>query len=104
MGAKDHANTEDSRPATGVNHSLKSLIYRGIFPLMKVMVADQKKRIVIPGAKPGEVFSVRPQNDGGFLCIRLVEASTAKAPSQTEVLERFEQSALTPKPTFRTFA
>jgi hypothetical protein len=69
----------------------------GIFPLMRVMVTDQKKRIVLPDAKPGEVYSVRPQHGVGYLCVRLVEASLGKAPSRDEVLVRLEQAQLTPR-------
>lgn len=33
--------------------------------------ADSKKRIVLPTAKPGDVFDVQCQGDGQFMLVRL---------------------------------
>ena len=38
---------------------------------MSATTADAKKRVVIPAAKPGEVFDVQKKDEGRFLLVRL---------------------------------
>ena len=51
-------------------------------PTMATSTADSEKRIVLPDAKPGEVYDVRRETDGRYELIRL------EAPDPPEKLSR----------------
>jgi len=40
-------------------------------PTMSTYTVDTKKRIVLPGGRPGDVFDIQQQADGRFLLVRL---------------------------------
>ncbi len=64
---------------------------------MKVCVADQKKRVVLPGISPGECFQVREIESGHLELLRLVPQETVHALSPAELEDRWAQYALTPR-------
>jgi len=35
------------------------------------VIADSKKRVIVPGAKPGDVFTCERQSENHFLLVRL---------------------------------
>ena len=40
-------------------------------PTMSAFKVDTKKRIVLPGGRPGDVFDIQRQAEGRFLLVRL---------------------------------
>lgn len=38
---------------------------------MAIAIADAKKRVVLPTAKPGDVFDIQEQGEGRLLLVRL---------------------------------
>ncbi len=64
---------------------------------MKICIADQKKRVVLPGISPGECFQVREIESGHLELLRLVPQETAQAMTSTKLVDRWAQYALTPR-------
>ena len=62
---------------------------------MGTVRADAKRRIVIPGAKPGDVFDVQRQGDERYVFVRLHRPSLAPGKSREECLEAMSRSPLT---------
>ena len=56
--------------------------------------ADDKKRVVLPGANPGDVFDCENQGPGRFLLIRLNKPEPPKRKTRKEVLKAIEKSTL----------
>ncbi len=52
-------------------------------PTMSTSTVDTKKRIVLPGGRPGDVFDIQQQEEGRFLLIRL-----EKPPERSERMSR----------------
>lgn len=42
------------------------------YPTMPTTTVDKKKRVVLPAARPGDVFDVQQQAEGRLLLVRLV--------------------------------
>jgi bifunctional DNA-binding transcriptional regulator/antitoxin component of YhaV-PrlF toxin-antitoxin module len=61
---------------------------------MGTVRADAKGRIVIPGAKPGDVFDVQRQGDDRCVFVRLRGPSLAPGKSREECLEAMSRSPL----------
>ena len=61
---------------------------------MSATRADAKKRIVIPGARPGDVFDVQRQDDERYLLVRLQRLEAAPAKSREACLEAMATSPL----------
>ena len=61
---------------------------------MKAVRADIKKRVVIPGAKPGDIFDVQRQGDERFVPVRLHRANEAPAMTREACLEAMDRSPL----------
>ena len=61
---------------------------------MKAVRADIKRRVVIPGAKPGDVFDVQRQSDERFVLVRLHRTNEAPGMSREACLEAMDQSPL----------
>jgi hypothetical protein len=45
---------------------------------MSTSTVDTKKRIILPGGRPGDVFDIQQQEEGRFLLIRLEKPLQAK--------------------------
>jgi hypothetical protein len=60
---------------------------------MKV-VADEKKRVVLPSARPGDSFEIQTAGEGKFILIRLVPATTRPARVKVEKRGRFTVGVL----------
>jgi hypothetical protein len=66
------------------------------YPTMAITTADNKKRVVIPLARPGDVFDVREQSEGRLLLVRLEEPR--KPPlSKARSLRAIRNAPLRPK-------
>jgi len=61
------------------------------------ITADSKKRIVLPTAKPGDVFDVHRQGRGQFLLVRLARPEPRARMNQTQCLRAISASPLHPK-------
>ncbi len=63
---------------------------------MAVARADAKRRVVIPGAKPGDVFDVQRQGDDQHLLVRLRRPDIRSPKSRDECLEAMSRAPLHP--------
>ena len=61
---------------------------------MKAVRADVKRRVVIPGARPGDIFDVQRQGDERFVLVRLHRADEAPGMSREACLEAMDRSPL----------
>ena len=61
---------------------------------MKAVRADIKRRVVIPGAKPGDIFDVQRQGDERFVLVRLHRANEVPGMSRKACLEAMDRSPL----------
>ena len=61
---------------------------------MSATRADAKKRIVIPGARPGDVFDIQRQDDERYLLVRLQRPGAAPVKSREACLEAMATSPL----------
>lgn len=64
---------------------------------MPTTTADKKKRVVIPIARPGDVFDVQQQGEGRFLLVRLVRPQCKARISRAESLRAMATAPLRPK-------
>jgi hypothetical protein len=56
--------------------------------------ADNKKRVVIPGAKPGDIFAVIQQDENHITLARLQSPPPAAKPTKAQVARALKQSKL----------
>jgi hypothetical protein len=63
------------------------------YPTMTV-IADTKKRVMVPGAKPGDVFSCERQDENHFLLVRLSVPPPPKKKTRAEVRRALKNSKL----------
>ena len=68
-------------------------------PTMTVK-ADEKKRILLPGAKPGDVFDYEEHGDGNFVLVRLNKPEPAKKMTRAEVRKAMRNCKLQPMMTW----
>lgn len=59
--------------------------------------ADSKKRIVLPAAKPGDVFDVQSERDGQFVLVRLERPKPKAQMNRTQCLRAIAAAPLHPK-------
>ena len=60
---------------------------------MKAARADSKRRVLLPGARPGDIFDVQRQGDERFVLVRLHRAKTPEV-SREACLEAMDRSPL----------
>jgi hypothetical protein len=65
-------------------------------PTMSISTVDSKKRIVLPGGRPGDVFDIQQQAEGRFLLIRLEKPERTKRMSRKACMEAMRQAPLRP--------
>jgi hypothetical protein len=63
------------------------------YPTMTV-IADSKKRVVMPGARPGDVFDFEDEGNGHFLLVRLNKPAPPKKKTRAEVLAAIKASKM----------
>jgi len=63
---------------------------------MKVQTVDGKRRLVLPGAQPGECYAVRVVGSGHYELTQVIPAPRAPKPSPAEIDALFAAAALTP--------
>lgn len=65
-------------------------------PTMSIYTIDTKKRIVLPGGKPGDVFDIQQQAEGRYLLVRLEKPRQRKRMSKKACLEAMRKAPLKP--------
>lgn len=63
---------------------------------MSTYTVDTKKRIVLPGGRPGDVFDIQKQAEGRFLLIRLEKPERVERMSKKACMEAMSQAPLQP--------
>jgi len=61
---------------------------------MGTSTLDTKKRIVLPGGRPGDVFDIQEQAEGRFLLIRLEKPRRTKRMSRSACMEAMRKAPL----------
>lgn len=67
------------------------------YPTMPITTADNKKRVVIPAARPGDVFDIQQQSEERVVLVRLVKPKPKARLSRTEALRAIASRPLRPK-------
>ena len=83
-----------SEPLAGTIAHLTEAVTSGKFPPMKAVRADIKRRVVIPGAKPGDIFDVQRQGDERFILVRLHRANEVPGMSREACIAAMARSPL----------
>lgn len=68
---------------------------------MSTIIADQKKRVVLPNARPGDVFAVNQEPPGRWTLVRLLPEKPKHRPSAREVAGALRASPLRPTLTWK---
>ena len=63
---------------------------------MKAVRADPERRVVIPGARSGDIFDARRQGEERFVLVRLHRSSEAPRMSREVCLDAMSRSPLNP--------
>lgn len=64
---------------------------------MKVQTIDTKRRLVLPGAKPGECYAVKESGLGHYELAKVIPAPKKTKPKRAEIDALFISAGLTPK-------
>ncbi len=67
---------------------------------MSISKIDSKKRVVLPGGKPGDVFDIQRQADGCFLLVRLEKPEVGGLISKKASLGALREAPLHPTMTW----
>ena len=67
---------------------------------MAISTVDAKQRVVLPAAKPGDVFDIQSQGDGRLLLVRLGLPKPGPGMSMENCLEAIAAAPLRPKMTW----
>jgi len=63
-------------------------------PTMSISTVDAKKRIVLQGGRPGDVFDIQQQAEGRFLLIRLEKPERAVRMTKRACMEAMRKAPL----------
>jgi hypothetical protein len=64
------------------------------------VIADSKKRVVMPGARPGDVFACEDEGNGHFRLVRLNKPAPPKKMTRAEVSAAIKSSKMKPMMTW----
>jgi hypothetical protein len=67
---------------------------------MAISKVDAKQRVVLPAAKPGDVFDIQSQGEGRLLLVRLELPKLGPGMSMESSLEAIAAAPLRPKMTW----
>jgi len=67
---------------------------------MAISTADAKRRVVLPAARPGDVFDIQSQGEGRLLLVRLERPELGAGMSMDRCLEAIAAAPLQPKMTW----
>ena len=65
-----------------------------------IVKADAKKRVLLPGAKPGDVFDYEDQGQGNFVLVRLNKSGPPRKMTRVEVQKAMRNCKLQPMMTW----
>lgn len=63
---------------------------------MKIAIVDAKRRLTLPGAKPGEAYAIHAPAPGNYELAKVIPAISTK-PTADQVDDLLASAALTPK-------
>ncbi len=63
-------------------------------PTMSANKVDTKKRILLPGGRPGDVFDIQRQAEGRFLLVRLEEPERSEQMNKKAFLAAMRTASL----------
>ncbi len=63
---------------------------------MSISTVDAKKRIVLPGGRPGDVFDFQQQDEGRLLLVRLKKPERAARMSRAACVKAMRKAPLRP--------
>jgi hypothetical protein len=63
---------------------------------MSIFIVDSKKRIVLPGGRPGDVFDVQQESEGRFLLIRLEKPKRTQRMTKSACMKAMRKAPLRP--------
>ena len=69
-------------------------------PIMATSTADAKRRVVVPAARPGDVFDIQSQGEGRLLLVRIEPSKPGPGMSMARFLEAIAAAPLRPKMTW----
>ena len=58
------------------------------------VIADSKRRVVLPGARPGDVFACQDEGNGHFLFVRLNKPAPPKKKTRAEIRKAIATSKM----------
>jgi hypothetical protein len=64
---------------------------------MAISTADAKRRVVLPAARPGDIFDIQNQGEGRLLLVRLEPPKSGQELSVARCLEAIAAAPLRPK-------
>jgi hypothetical protein len=67
---------------------------------MAISKVDAKQRVVLPAARPGDVFDIQSQGEGRLLLVRLERPKLGPGMSMESSLEAIATAPLRPKMTW----
>src|SRR5215218_7913161 len=67
---------------------------------MAISTVDAKQRVVLPAARPGDVFDIQSQGEGRLLLVRLERPEPGPRMSMARCLEAIAAAPLRPKMTW----
>jgi hypothetical protein len=67
---------------------------------MAISKVDAKQRVVLPAARPGDVFDIQSQGEGRLLLVRLERPKPGPGLSMESCLEAIAAAPLRPKMTW----
>ena len=67
---------------------------------MAISKVDAKQRVVLPAAKPGDVFDIQSQGEGRLLLVRLEPPKPEPGMTKESCLEAIAAAPLRPKMTW----
>ncbi len=63
---------------------------------MSTSTVDSKRRIVLPGGRPGDIFDIQLQSEGRFLLVRLEKPQRRQPMSREDCLDAMRKAPLEP--------
>jgi hypothetical protein len=69
---------------------------------MATSTADAKRRVILPTARPGDVFDIQSQGEGRLLLVRLERPEPEPGMSMARCLEAIATAPLRPKMTWES--
>jgi hypothetical protein len=67
------------------------------YPTMPTTTADKKKRVIIPGAQPGDIFDVQVEGEEKVVLVRLVKPKAKPRMGRVQSLRAIAAAPLRPR-------